>query len=174
MSGKALSDAEYKARWLERVRALCIRNNVTGCLIWQGSTSKNGYPQTVYRNKGCRVHRKMFELTNNVSLTPDLDACHSCDVRRCVEPSHIWAGTRKQNMLDCSAKGRADRQWMTHCKRGHEFTPENTYIKPGARLRNCKTCQRERIRTEYETGKRREWQRRYRQQRRAQQQEAQR
>lgn len=30
----------------------------------------------------------------------------------------------------------------THCKRGHEFTPENTYINPSNKSRNCRTCDR--------------------------------
>ena len=35
----------------------------------------------------------------------------------------------------------------THCKRGHEFTPENTYVWPGnLRSRACRACMRERAR----------------------------
>lgn len=35
----------------------------------------------------------------------------------------------------------------THCIHGHEFTPENTYLrKDGPGLRMCKTCGRERQR----------------------------
>ena len=30
----------------------------------------------------------------------------------------------------------------THCKRGHEYTPENTYVEPGAGHRRCRTCRR--------------------------------
>lgn len=33
----------------------------------------------------------------------------------------------------------------THCKRGHEFTPENTYCPPGAR-QSCRTCRRDQMR----------------------------
>jgi len=28
----------------------------------------------------------------------------------------------------------------THCSRGHEYTPENTYNKPGSSHRNCRAC----------------------------------
>lgn len=34
---------------------------------------------------------------------------------------------------------------ITHCKRDHEFTPENTYTSPGGK-RHCITCRRERSR----------------------------
>lgn len=33
----------------------------------------------------------------------------------------------------------AARSALTHCKHGHEFTPENTYIKPNG-YRNCRKC----------------------------------
>lgn len=43
-------------------------------------------------------------------------------------------------------KARKPRTWhnasKTHCKRGHEFTPENTYAK-GGKYRECRTCSRE-------------------------------
>jgi len=31
----------------------------------------------------------------------------------------------------------------THCKQGHEFTPENTYTPPGTTKRVCRTCRTE-------------------------------
>jgi len=55
--------------------------------------------------------------------------------------AHLWNleyGTRKQNVADTIAMGRHN-QFNTYCKRGHEFTPENTKInKAGARV--CQAC----------------------------------
>jgi hypothetical protein len=45
-----------------------------------------------------------------------------------------WKGRAYHNI------GRYNRE-KTHCKRGHEFTPENTYAKDG-KYRQCRTCQR--------------------------------
>lgn len=141
--------AEYDAHWVERVKARCVVD-ANGCWLWPGSKSLNGYAQTSYRSKGCRVHRTMFEIVNNVSLPSTVDVCHTCDVRHCVNPAHLWVGTRKDNVDDMTAKARHWSKVKTHCKRGHEFTPENTEIrqsrgKPG-QGRACKTCQRARMR----------------------------
>lgn len=38
--------------------------------------------------------------------------------------------------------GESERPRKTHCKRGHEFTPENTYIVPGRGTRQCRACRR--------------------------------
>ena len=41
---------------------------------------------------------------------------------------------------------RFDARTITHCKRGHEFTEENTYQNPTSGWRQCRECQR-RMRT---------------------------
>jgi DNA invertase Pin-like site-specific DNA recombinase len=35
-----------------------------------------------------------------------MDACHTCDTPSCINPEHLWGGTRTQNLLDASKKGR--------------------------------------------------------------------
>lgn len=64
-----------------------------------------------------------------------------CPHRRCVNPRHTATATRAEN---------SRRSWVavkTHCKNGHEFTPENTYRRPGQPTqRICRACVRERSR----------------------------
>lgn len=79
------------------------KRNENGCLIWPGATQK-GYG-AVNRDGMVRVHRLVYEKV--IGVVPDgHDVCHTCDVRSCFEPTHLFAGTRKENMQDCVRKGR--------------------------------------------------------------------
>jgi len=40
----------------------------------------------------------------------------------------------------------ADYKWQySHCKRGHALTPDNIYIRPNSRQRECRACRRLRM-----------------------------
>ena len=68
---------------------------------------------------------------------------HHCDVRACVEPTHLCEGTKKDNAQDTVRRGRyrSGMSAKTHCKHGHPFDEENTRILPEG-YRECKECQR--------------------------------
>lgn len=146
-----LEDAEYNAAWIERVKARCVTNE-KGCWIWpikfaRGKKygTKWSYGQTNYRAKSTIIHRQMYKIVHGVVLGRFDFVCHSCDETMCCNPAHLWLGTPRQNSLDASSKGRSRNQQDTHCKRGHEFTPENTYMARRNEIsssRACKTCQR--------------------------------
>jgi hypothetical protein len=50
----------------------------------------------------------------------------------------------------------ADPRPRTHCKHGHEFTPENTYTAPNNGQRQCRACMRRRSREYHDRQKRRQ------------------
>lgn len=143
-----LSDADYAEAWLRRVRSNAVRNE-RGCLIWQGSVNDAGYAQTNYRAETIRVHRTIYQVFHGVKLDSKTAVCHSCDERRCIEITHLWRGTWQDNLRDCAAKNRHTNGAKTHCKQGHEYTPENTMISDagkGRTRRNCRICHRIRLR----------------------------
>jgi hypothetical protein len=78
---------------------------------------------------------------------------HKCDNPPCCNFEHMKLGTHLENMSECREKDRYYYANLTHCKRGHEFTEENTYyIKTPGKwfgLRACKACQRGHIRVKY-------------------------
>jgi len=73
---------------------------------------------------------------------------HLCHNPKCYNVEHLYAGTQAENMRDMCEAGRHWNQQKTHCKHGHEFTEENTYVY-GVR-RTCKTCAKRRAAERYE------------------------
>jgi hypothetical protein len=82
-----------------------------GCLLWQGSLDNGGYGTIQIAGKVIKTHRAAWEAAYG-PVPPGLKVCHRCDVRSCIEPTHLWLGTQRENMQDAGAKGRmSGRPW---------------------------------------------------------------
>lgn len=110
------------------------------CLIWQGAGKPNGYGVAVYRGKQTTVHRIMYQLHNHTELEVGIEIDHNCNNRRCINPEHLEAVTHQENM-----KRGIERR--THCRAGHEWNEDNTYLaivkrkQGGTRYqRYCRVC----------------------------------
>lgn len=155
--------------WLVRVMARSIMNPF-GCWIWTGHVSHKGYGQTSWDGTNVFIHRKMYEFTHGVLLVTEQFVCHSCDERRCWNPGHLFLGDAGANNNDCAEKGRHHNSVKTHCKFGHEYTPDNTSLRTlptGSIARTCLTCEALRLRSDKYKNWRREYQRRRRAEKRA-------
>lgn len=101
----------------------------SGCWIWLGNQS-HGYGYLSVKGKRTRAHR--FSYEHHIGAIPEgLVLDHLCRNPCCVNPYHLEAVSQQENR-----KRQADA--ITHCKRGHKFSKENTYFYNGARC--CKTC----------------------------------
>lgn len=88
----------------ERFEAF-VEPQADGCWHWIGSLDTAGYG--LFRVDGglVKAHRYAWSLANGPILD-GLQACHTCDVRVCVNPEHIFLGSAADNMADRNAKGR--------------------------------------------------------------------
>lgn len=79
----------------------------SGCWIWCAAIHRrNGYGAVKVGGSVRRVHRVAYQIANRTKVPPHLDVCHKCDVRCCINPDHLFLGTRTENMQDCIKKGR--------------------------------------------------------------------
>jgi len=112
-----------------------------GCHLWIGRCDKKGYGVIKQGSKDYRAHRYLWEMVKG-KIPAGLSVLHKCDVRCCVNTNHLFLGTQKDNMADCSKKKRFANAKKTHCKNGHAYSIENTVIKKryDKLFRSCKTC----------------------------------
>jgi len=113
----------------------------SGCWLWAGGWDGRGYGVVWLEGQNIYIHRFCYEFF--VGPIPDgLILDHICRTRCCCNPMHVEPVTYKIN----TNRGRRFNSEKTHCKRGHEFTPENTYIHPSDGHRQCRACAKEYMR----------------------------
>jgi hypothetical protein len=80
----------------------------SGCWVWAGCKDSAGYGVTRHEGRTVRAHRRFFELHNR-TLAKEEVVRHVCDNPPCVNPSHLLAGSAKDNTQDAVARGRMAR-----------------------------------------------------------------
>lgn len=77
-----------------------------GCWHWIGAVNHLGYGECARGLYGTsKAHRASYVLFKG-DIAVDMHILHSCDVRPCVSPDHLSAGTHSENMQDMTRKGR--------------------------------------------------------------------
>jgi hypothetical protein len=119
-----------------RFRAKISIDPASGCWLWTGTVGKNGYGQIRDENRRhIYAHRWAYERERG-PIPAGLQIDHLCRNKRCVNPAHLEAVTRVENTRRWAAT-------ITHCKYGHEYTPETTG-RGTSGWRFCRLCSRPR------------------------------
>ena len=106
-----------------RLEHRSIRDPETGCILWTGSRTTNGYGGLHVRGRTWQAHRASW--TVHCGAIPDgLLICHRCDVRTCINPEHLFLGTQKENMADKVAKQGHERRAEEGPERRPSKAPE--------------------------------------------------
>jgi hypothetical protein len=106
--------------------------------------SDRGYGLVKVAGRVRKAHVMMWEFyIGKVGAGKELH--HECENKRCVNPGHLREVTRKEHI----ALHPENIMWRNalkgFCKRGHAFSPENTYVRrSGARV--CRVCNSLRVR----------------------------
>lgn len=112
MSAKRTMKTSFEDRYIPEPNS--------GCWIWLGKMF-SGYGQMGHRF----AHRVSFEKHKG-SIPRGIYVCHSCDVKICVNPDHLFLGTQKVNLQDMASKGRGVGNSKTpgHLRCKAKLTPE--------------------------------------------------
>lgn len=117
--------------------------NGTECWPWQGGRNRQGYGRFKINGLDRLSHRMAYRLARG-EIGDGLLVCHACDEPSCCNPSHLFLGTQRDNIIDAERKGRmkggARERVKTHCPSGHPYDAINTRVYDGRRY--CRECLR--------------------------------
>ena len=99
-----LTDRQLRLFWKK------VTKQETGCWLWNAATSEFGHGSFgIKTGRSTYAHRVSYQIHHGpISLS--ICVLHNCpggDNPRCVNPAHLWLGTRADNNRDCRRKGRA-------------------------------------------------------------------
>jgi len=86
-----------------------LRTNFTAngeCWEWKGGIGTHGYGLITFDGRQHMTHRLALEIKLGRALMAGFESCHTCDNRKCINPAHLFEGTRKDNLEDMTRKGR--------------------------------------------------------------------
>lgn len=110
------------------------------CWPWLGRVDNQGYGSIA--DPDLRAHRVSLRLSLGRAIQPNMMACHRCDNRICCNYFHLYEGTALDNNLDSYKNPNRKKKGadITHCPKGHEYSPENTLRHTKNNSRLCRAC----------------------------------
>jgi len=142
MSGKVTKLA------VTRFDAFSMPEPMSGCIIWLGAISDNGYGKFWFLDRNIGAHVWAW-IAANGPLPVGLQIDHLCRNRACVNARHLEAVTGRVNTLRGNTITALNSR-KTHCPQGHEYSGGNLILMAGRRV--CRECKNSRRRMGYYSG----------------------
>lgn len=140
---------------LEQFGVYVHHEPMTGCWLWGGALAKAGYGLLHVDGKTRSAHRVSWELHRG-AIPDGALVCHRCDVRWCVNPSHLFLGNDMDNNHDMRKKGRAVAAGgirlagLNVCAAGHSIQAGNVSTAKDGHAQ-CRECKLRASRVRYDT-----------------------
>ena len=131
--GAKLTIRNPSERFFEKVE------KTDSCWIWKGNLNPMGYGRFTVRYSYIYAHRFSYELVNG-PIQEGMQIDHLCRNTSCVNPFHLDAVSAQMNNSRSTSPS-ARNKIKTHCKNGHIFNLQNTYINPDGD-RECRECRK--------------------------------
>lgn len=89
----------------ERIERFTERIPEAGCWLWTGALTGSGYGNVQFNGRLTMAHRAAWIMAKG-PIPKGMFVCHTCDVKTCINPAHLFLGSPLDNQRDMIAKGR--------------------------------------------------------------------
>lgn len=94
---------------LERFDSRVYPDPNSGCWLWGGFVTSQGYGRILVDRKCVSAHRFSFERHKG-TIPKGMVVRHRCDTPVCVNPLHLELGTQADNVADMARRSRAQKK----------------------------------------------------------------